>query len=145
MATKKCATCGVVTPLTAFHAKPNTPDRLAYSCKLCVRVYNKARYASRDIAERQRVSSVRSQYGIEWETVVHMHAGQGGGCAICARAVSLNLALTGAKAKSIRIDHCHATGKVRGLLCDWCNVGLGRFFDNPELLTKAADYIRTSK
>lgn len=40
------------------------------------------------------------------------------------------------------IDHCHTTNTVRGLLCDTCNKGLGLFYDNPELLQKAIDYLR---
>lgn len=39
------------------------------------------------------------------------------------------------------IDHCHATGKVRGLLCRSCNTAIGKFKDNPELLKKAIDYL----
>ena len=40
------------------------------------------------------------------------------------------------------IDHCHKTFKIRGLLCHKCNRGLGHFDDNPELLEKAAKYLR---
>lgn len=39
------------------------------------------------------------------------------------------------------IDHCHITGKVRGLLCRSCNMGLGYFKDSPSLLNQAADYL----
>jgi hypothetical protein len=55
-------------------------------------------------------------------------------CAIC------NKTAEGFK-KSLCLDHCHATLKVRGFLCDNCNAGLGKFKDNPELLNKAVKYL----
>lgn len=39
------------------------------------------------------------------------------------------------------IDHCHTTGKVREGLCSRCNVGMGLFCDDPDLLRVAADYL----
>lgn len=47
--------------------------------------------------------------------------------------------------KTLHIDHDHVTGKVRGLLCNQCNVGLGSFRDNPELLQGAIEYLTTHK
>jgi hypothetical protein len=43
--------------------------------------------------------------------------------------------------KKLRVDHCHATGALRGRICDACNVALGRFKDSPRLLRKAANYL----
>lgn len=43
------------------------------------------------------------------------------------------------------IDHCHKTGKVRGILCDGCNVGLGSFGDNPKTLKLAIAYLEKHK
>jgi hypothetical protein len=43
------------------------------------------------------------------------------------------------------VDHCHRSLKVRGLLCHSCNLGIGKFCDNPVLLRKAALYIETNK
>ena len=40
-----------------------------------------------------------------------------------------------------QLDHCHITGKVRGYLCLCCNTGMGKFYDNPELMLRAVDYI----
>lgn len=63
-------------------------------------------------------------------------ASQDGGCAIC-----------GAKPKTRRlnIDHCHATGQVRGLLCPRCNRGLGWFGDRIDRLHAAAVYLRQAQ
>lgn len=57
-------------------------------------------------------------------------------CKICKRANS-----TG---KRLAIDHCHRTGKVRGLLCEKCNHGLGKFEDNISFLKEAIKYLETS-
>ena len=59
---------------------------------------------------------------------------QQGFCAICGMHESL-------QGRSLAADHCHKTGKKRGLLCMNCNNGLGRFKDNPLLLRKAATYL----
>lgn len=45
------------------------------------------------------------------------------------------------RTKALALDHDHKTGKFRGWLCSSCNQGLGRFKDNPELLTRAATYL----
>jgi hypothetical protein len=58
---------------------------------------------------------------------------QDGKCAICGN--------NEGKA-SMPLDHDHKTGKIRGILCHWCNKGLGQFFDNPERLEQAAKYLR---
>ena len=44
-----------------------------------------------------------------------------------------------------RLDHCHETREFRGWLCMNCNIGLGRFYDDPDLLTKAISYIQKDR
>ena len=49
--------------------------------------------------------------------------------------------ICGAEGKLV-VDHCHKTGRIRGMLCNHCNRGLGHFRDDPTLLEFAAEYLR---
>lgn len=74
------------------------------------------------------------KYGITIEQYEKMEKSQKGVCAICKKSEPN-------KYKKLAVDHCHKTGKVRGLLCSKCNNGLGKFDDNVALLTKAIKYL----
>jgi hypothetical protein len=79
---------------------------------------------------------MRENYGITLDEYEGMLARQGGHCAICPST------LPGRSGrKYLYVDHCHDTGRVRGLLCGNCNDGVGRFRDNPELLRAAIRYL----
>lgn len=71
------------------------------------------------------------RYGITAEDYDHMFAEQNGLCAICGRPDS----------RALSVDHDHETGKVRGLLCSKCNFLLGYADDDPEILTRAIEYL----
>lgn len=137
---KVCNKCRLHLPNDEFHSKTNTPDKLDYTCKECRRAYNRARYKNPEIAAKQRASSAKSKYGVEWVEVEGMYANQSGRCALCATQVHL-LTIGGSRTGVACIDHCHVTGAPRGLLCNACNVGLGRFKDNPTVLRAAALYV----
>lgn len=77
-------------------------------------------------------SKIRKRYGITIEDRERIRRKQGGKCAICRR-VSGNGGLV--------VDHDHKTGKVRGLLCNHCNLTLGKFEDNPAWFRKLAEYL----
>lgn len=89
---------------------------------------------------------LRKNYGITPERFVEMETAQGGLCAICGLPESYagNRTNTHRKRK-LSIDHDHGTGTVRGLLCHRCNLGLGNFRDDPELLKAATRYLGLSK
>jgi len=80
----------------------------------------------------RRNQQLRRYYGITLEDYEKLLAKQGGGCAICGKMEDLH---------AMPVDHCHKTNKFRGVLCHWCNKGLGQFFDSPETLRKAAAYL----
>lgn len=65
---------------------------------------------------------------------------QDGRCAICGATDARRR-----KSDRLNVDHDHATGAFRGLLCDPCNNGLGRFDDDPDRLRKAADYLEKNR
>lgn len=75
---------------------------------------------------------IKKVYGITKEEFENFLASQGGLCAICERPLV---------DKKTHIDHCHDTGKVRGLLCGPCNQGLGLFQESKMTLSKALKYL----
>ncbi len=85
--------------------------------------------------ESDRASKRRRSYGIEPEQFDTMLAAQSFRCAIC------EASEPGGRG-TWKVDHCHTTGAVRGLLCNGCNVGLGYFKDNQNALLKAAYYLK---
>lgn len=80
--------------------------------------------------ERQRAAERRQTYGLQPEVFEDMFESQGGLCAICRRR------------SADCVDHDHATGKVRALLCMHCNAGLGLLRDDPTLLRAASAYLQ---
>lgn len=74
------------------------------------------------------------KYGITISQFDAMLQSQGGKCAIC-----------GTVPEKFHVDHCHTGNHVRGLLCESCNLGIGKFYDNPESLESAARYLRKKK
>jgi hypothetical protein len=76
-----------------------------------------------------RSKHLKARYGLTSEEVAAMIEAQGGLCAICRRKAAEH------------VDHDHYTGEVRGILCFTCNVGLGNFGDDPDLMMLASDYL----
>ncbi|MBF6411047.1 MULTISPECIES: endonuclease VII domain-containing protein [Nocardia] len=85
----------------------------------------------------QRWYHAKSRYGLTREQIEQMFRDQDGRCAICDTA----LLGRGLERTSPQIDHCHATGKPRALLCRLCNTALGNFRDDPELIGRALAYV----
>lgn len=149
---RTCKKCGVEKPDDAFSGK-------RYTCKPCMCELQQARYRAdpqrwanyaaewaarpenreKRLATQQRYrdrhrraiqdKDLRKRYGITLEQYEAMFEAQRGRCAICQRD------------KKLHVDHCHATGKVRGLLCSQCNKGLGHFEDSLARLRAAEVYL----
>jgi hypothetical protein len=128
---KECSRCGEIKPLYEFHnsgihARYKRPD-----CKVCVNKTNKEcynKYKGKSLA-RLRDNRLK-KYGINQEQYDELYSKQEGKCAIC------NI-----KHEVLSVDHCHIKNKIRGLLCNHCNFGVGHFKNDVQLLIKAISYL----
>lgn len=124
---KWCPDCGKVKPEGAFARSRASKSGIAAYCLPCHNERGKQSVAKRG---GSRTYHLTRRYGITAEEADAMLERQGGLCAICRAAPAAH------------VDHDHATGKVRALLCFNCNGGLGQFKDDSTLLRAAADYVR---
>lgn len=85
---------------------------------------------------------LRDKYGLTAEAYAAILKAQGGVCAICKEPQSAVNGPSG-KVTDFHVDHCHSTNRVRGLLCNQCNRGIGLFQDSPSLLRRAAAYLES--
>lgn len=137
--------------LKTYKRKPKTPEEIAERNRR-----RRERYAT-DPEYREKVKSqsrlrnqrnprakkngrLKAEFGITIEQYNAMLERQGGVCAICGEPMK-KIGEKGKRNHSMYVDHDHKTGKVRGLLCNQCNFGLGQFRDDPILLAKAIEYL----
>ncbi|MEW2811425.1 endonuclease VII domain-containing protein [Streptomyces massasporeus] len=113
---KLCRTCGEIKPHSEWHRNATASDGLSTRCKAC-----------RAVQGRQ--GHLKRQYGITEAERDGLIASQGGVCCICLSALPEH------------VDHCHKTGRVRGVLCFSCNAALGQFKDRPDAIRRAAAYV----
>lgn len=86
---------------------------------------------------RKYKADIKRRYGISYEEYEDILEQQNNCCAICKSDTSQNNRAT----RGLFVDHCHTTGKVRGLLCSKCNHALGLLNDDIDLLKAAMDYL----
>lgn len=168
---KTCGRCGKAKPASGFYLRKGKPgawckecyrewhrerytpkdgaDDAPRACAVCGASYRpKARRPSkfcsaecksldRKESGAARESHLMRKFGITGADYDAMLAAQGGTCALCDRTAADQKRYTA----FLHVDHCHDTGRVRGLLCDQHNLLLGRFNDDPALLRRAAEYL----
>lgn len=86
-----------------------------------------------------RDRALRYAYGIDSAWYDAQLIKQNHTCAICGKPENKT---TNGKVLRLAVDHCHDTGKVRGLLCQACNRGIGCFSHDPAVLAKAIEYLQ---
>jgi hypothetical protein len=87
--------------------------------------------------EKRRFARIKKEYGLSQEDYENMLASQNMSCAVCGGQIGND--------QSTHIDHCHDTGVVRGLLCQKCNQAIGLLQDSPEIMLKAAEYVKNAR
>lgn len=147
---RTCRVCNIEQSLDDFPLHPRCLMGRDTRCHACTKVYqaawyqkNKAKQAALAKAWRlrnpgrkrdaDRVGFLKTKYGITPAEYDRMLAGQGGVCASCFRPPSPH--------RMLAVDHCHETGRNRGLLCGSCNSAIGMLGDNLEGVQRAVDYL----
>lgn len=139
---RECTKCGAVKPFAEFPLRSS--GRPSSWCRPCtngaIRDYSKTpvgavrKKAAQDLFnERNPDYQVTYRYGLAPGQYDEMVRAQDDRCAICRT--------PDAGGRRWHVDHDHGTGKVRGLLCSSCNLGIGKMQDNPARLRAAAAYI----
>lgn len=136
--TKRCWICREHKPLEEFHLCSRSRDSHQGACKPCTKTQHKLWV--RTHRKQAALIELRRQckrYGITPEQYNKILVAQKSICKICGNS---NESYKDGKHR-LFIDHDHKTGKVRGLLCDACNRGLGYFKNEPKLLKNAIQYL----
>ena len=122
--TKYCPSCKTIKPIDEFRDKPKyfeqrSANKKRSECSYC-----------------EGTRSVANRFKISVEKYKEMRLVQGDNCFICGKSEAENR-------KRLALDHDHKTGKLRKFLCQYCNTSLGLMQDSPELLLKAAEYLKS--
>lgn len=147
MEKKICSSCGSSKSLTDFYKENRVKDGRARRCKEChnkvtkeyreknPEIYRKASLKHwRALDDNKKHERWIKRYGITSEEYKKMFEKQDGLCKICNKLCNSGHLLS--------VDHCHATGKVRGLLCKKCNTALGMLDDNVRYFENAIMYLK---
>jgi len=155
---RTCDKCGETKPIEEYYMNNKKTFNRTLTCRICEQKErlefkqqnpeyhkmidnNRKRKWGKLYPEKCTNTRLKGQYGITLDNYNEMLDKQNGTCAICNLKETKISKETG-DPKRLAVDHCHETGKVRGLLCFHCNSSLGKFKDSIELLQNAIDYLK---
>ena len=130
---KTCCRCGIEKPIGSYGKDQTTKDKHRPECRECRNIALR-RYTLNPIVQKYRKDRHQLRtYGISIAIKEKMLEEQGGCCPICGT--------NKPGKKGWATDHDHISKKIRGILCQHCNQGLGNFLDNKTYLLNAVAYI----
>lgn len=138
---KTCKECRKKRPIENFSVVGHGRYR-SNTCKKCVTVKATA-YRAKNSAAYQayaRKNQLKQKFRLTVEEYEALLKEQKGRCAICRKKPYDK---RNGKIIHLSVDHDHATGKVRGLLCKRCNAAIGMLLDDPKLVVRALEYLQT--
>ena len=139
---KRCARCKEHLSLEMFQSFKHSKNGKVYyqsKCKPCHTTYNRELRA-RDTTKRHGYK-LKHKYGMTVQDYDALMEKQGGVCAICKNPETSRHSKS-KEVQRLAVDHCHESGKIRGLLCQACNTALGKFNDNLSTLESAILYLK---
>ena len=136
LSSKKCFKCDEDLKLKNFYSRLNKKSGTKYYQSKCIKCFNVYDYNS------DKNFKLKKAYGITLNEYNDLLSKQEGKCMICQ---SDNNGFYRKKPRAFAVDHCHTTGKIRGLLCSDCNTGIGFLKDNIDLLNNAIKYLNKSR
>ena len=130
---KTCNCCGETKSLDQFYDKLSRKGvvKKEARCRECIL----AKKAERYDPLKKRAADLKSGFGISIEDYDKLLQEQDGVCAICRGPHR-------GRGKHFHVDHCHDTGKVRGLLCSPCNVGMGMLNHDISRIQQVINYLQ---
>jgi len=143
MTTKTCSKCKIEKPLSSFQPRHGHPYLLRSQCRPCKAAGSNASkkrtgYKWKRPPEQRRLHRLKWQFGLTEQDYADLYTKHSGKCAICGTDEK------DTHGRRLRVDHCHRTGRVRGLLCSQCNSGIGMLRDSETILKQAIKYLSTS-
>lgn len=148
---RRCNYCGKWKTLSQFSLKRANRSGRRSQCKDCAADAQRKRLKHLRETDHKmwhrhkrntRDSELRTKVGITLADYEKAFAEQNGLCALCGKPETSPISNKKKTVRSLAADHDHKTGRFRGLLCYRCNRGIGLLGDDPELMEKAAAYVR---
>ena len=139
---KSCTICEQTKTLSQYYVNKQTKDGRNYRCKECENKVRMERYNNNP--DRDRWRQLKRRFNLESHEYNELLIKQEGKCAICKQPES-SIDTRNNICRKLAVDHCHKTGKIRGLLCMRCNLSISMFDKNPELIATTYNYLTLYK